>query len=71
MVERKEENVRDYFGDVDMVWVFKLDRHLLLRQKFIKLSLMRVLIKKNKNTHILIITVKVAPSVMMGWDGME
>ena len=46
MLERKEENVRDYFGDVDMVWVFKLDRHLLLRQKFIKLSLMSVLIKK-------------------------
>ena len=27
--------------------------------------------KEDKNTHILIITVKVAPSVMMGWDGME
>ena len=32
---------------------------------------MRVLIKKNKNTHILIITVKVAPSVMMGCDGIK
>ena len=27
--------------------------------------------KEDKNTHILIVTVKVAPSVMMGWDGME
>ena len=42
MVKRKEENVRDYFGDVDMVQVLKPDRLLL----FIKLSLMRVLIKK-------------------------
>ena len=46
MVERKEENVRDYFGDVDMVRVLKPDRLLLFSQKFIKLSLMRVLIKK-------------------------
>ena len=27
--------------------------------------------KENKNTHILILTVKVAPSVMMGWDGIK
>ena len=27
--------------------------------------------KENKNTHILIITVKVAPSVMMGCDGIK
>ena len=27
--------------------------------------------KENKNTHILIITVKVAPSVMMGWDEIQ
>ena len=27
--------------------------------------------KENKNTHILIITVKVAPSVMIGWDGIK
>ena len=27
--------------------------------------------EKNKNTHILIITVRVAPSVMMGCDGIK
>ena len=27
--------------------------------------------KEDKDTHILIITVKVAPSVMMGWDGIK
>ena len=27
--------------------------------------------KENKNTHIIILTVKVAPSVMMGWDGIK
>ena len=57
MVERKEENVRDYFGDVDMVRVLKPDRHLF-SQKFIKLSLMRVLIKKIRILTYLILLLK-------------
>ena len=58
MVERKEENVRDYFGDVDMVRVLKPDRLLLFSQKFIKLSLMRVLIKKIRILTYLILLLK-------------
>ena len=58
MVERKEENVRDYFGDVDMVRVLKPDRLLLFSQKFIELSLMRVLIKKIRILTYLILLLK-------------
>ena len=58
MVERKEENVRDYFGDVDMVRVLKPDRLLLFSQKFIKLSLMRVLITKIRILTYLILLLK-------------
>ena len=57
-VKRKEENVRDYFGEVGMVKVFKSDRHLLLRQKFIKLSLIRVLIKKIRILTYLLLLLK-------------
>ena len=58
MVERKEENVRDYFGDVDMVRVLEPDRLLLFSQKFIKLSLMRVLITKIRILTCLILLLK-------------
>ena len=51
MVARKEENVRDYFSLAPEIY-----------QTFFNEGID----KENKNTHILIITVKVAPSVMMG-----
>ena len=50
--------MRDYFGEVGMVKVFKSDRHLPLRRKFIKLSLIRVLIKKIRILTYLLLLLK-------------
>ena len=69
MVERKEEKVRDYFGDVDMS--LQTGQTSSLTPEIYQTFFNEGIDKKNKNTDILIITVKVAPSVMMGCDGIK
>ena len=65
MVERKEENVRWHGLSI------QVGQASSLAPEIYQVFFYKGIDKEDKDTHILIITVKVAPSVMMGWDGME